>query len=68
MVETVSLLAVAKEKRLDGSLEEVKVDQAQTSRTLTGIPIRSKVKKEVVLILLSVMKVNQVRKIHLLLL
>lgn len=68
MVETVILLAVAKEKRLDGSLEEVKVDQAQTSRTLTGIPIRSKVKKEVVLILLSVMKVNQVRKIHLLLL
>ena len=68
MVETIILLAVAKEKRLDGSLEEVKVDQAQTSRTLTGIPIRSKVKKEVVLILLSVMKVNQVRKIHLLLL
>ena len=68
MVETVILLAVAKEKRLDGSLEEVKVDQAQTSRTLTGIPIRSKVKREVVLILLSVMKVNQVRKIHLLLL
>lgn len=39
----------------------VRLDQIQTSHTLTGIPIRNKVIRELVPILLRVMRVTQVK-------